>query len=511
MTTNNIASLLSQAAQSFPDKVFLLTGDERMTFGETERQASKLACALVELGIRPGDVVALLLPNIPLFAVCYYAALKLGAVVMPLHARSAGLEVSFALREAGASALISAQPLYEIALQGWETAGGQCRLLLAGLAAETSLPSQVHRLEALLETVSEADAASVDLYPVEADEDAVILFTSGTTDRPKGVRLNHANLQFIVPQHAHLCGLGHDDVLLLFMPATVIVGQILLNVAAAQGASLSLMPGFDPRLLFQAIERHHVTYFPMVPMVAQMMLTSPLAQSTDLSSLRAVMIGATSVHPELVTHFTEQFGIPILVPYGQTECFIISLALPGMNNPVGSVGKPIPDTLLRIVDDEDNPVAPGQSGEILVRSPHVMQGYLNRPAETAAAFVDGWLYTGDLGYLDEAGFLFIVERISDLIKTAGNRVYPAEVERVLELHPAVAQAAVVGKPHRHAGEIVQAFIVLKPDAAVTDKELREHCRQHLASFKRPRQIMFVEQLPRNPTGKVLRRMLRDGT
>lgn len=508
MTVLNVASLLHHAAQAGPDKLFLLSGDNRQTFGQVDQEARKAAHVLHGLGIQPGDAVALLLPNSPLFPIYYYAALHIGAVVMPLHARSASAEVGFALRDANAAALISSAPLHEAAIQGWETAGSHCHLLLAELDAEATLPPQARRLETLLAAVSEADAASLGLYPVEANADAVILFTSGTTDRPKGVRLSHHNLHAIAPQFAELCGLGPDDVLLLFMPATVIVGQIILNVGALLGATISMMPAFDPRQLFNAIEHHRVTFFPMVPMVAQMMLASPLAQSTDLSSLRGVMIGATSVHPELIARFTERFQIAPIIPYGLTECSTISLALPGMNSPVGSVGKPIPGTRLRIVDDEGNPVAPSVPGEIQVRSPHVMQGYFNRPAQTKAIFVDGWLRTGDLGYLDDDGFLFIVERLSDLIKTAGNRVFPAEVERVLELHPAVAQAAVVGKPHHQVGEIVQAFIVLKPGAAVTAKELRDHCRQHLASFKRPRQIMFVEQLPRNPTGKVLRRMLR---
>ena len=508
MPTNNSASLLNQAAQAFPNKIFLMADDIRMTFGEVDREARKAAHVLRVLGIQPGDVVALLLPNSPLFPVYYYAALQIGAVVMPLHARSADTEVGFALRDANAAALISAAPLHDTAIQGWEAAGSHCRLLLVGLDAQTPLPPQVRRLEALLETISEADAASMDLYPVEADADAVILFTSGTTDRPKGVRLSHGNLQFLVPQHAHLCGIGHDDVLLLFMPATVIIGQILLNAAAFLGASLSLMPSFDPKRLFQAIERHRVTYFPMAPMVAQMMLNSPFAQSADLTSLRAVMIGATSASPELVARFAERFNVPVIIPYGLTECSMITLAQPAIDSPVGSVGKPIPGTLLRIVDDAGLPVAPGEPGEIQVRSPHVMAGYLNRPDETAAAFVDGWLRTGDLGYQDEQGFLFIFGRLSDLIKTAGNRVSPTEVERVLEMHPAVAQAAVVGQPHNQVGEIVQAFVVLNPGAQATAKEIRDHCRQHLASFKRPRQIVFCEQLPRNATGKVLRRMLR---
>lgn len=508
MITNNIASLLSQTAQAFPDKTFLIAGEERLTFAEVDKQATKVACAMAQLGIKPGHVVALLLPNVPLFPICYYAALKLGAVVMPLHARSTGPEIGFALQDARAAVLLSTRPVHEAAIQGWAEAGLDCQLILAGLGAETSLPPQAHRLETLLDTVSEADITNLSIQPIEEEMDAVILFTSGTTNRPKGVRLSHRNLRAITPQYAQLCGLSPDAVLLLFMPATVIVGQILLNTATLLGASLSLMPVFDPGQFFNAITQQRVTFFPMVPMVAQLMLNSPFAQSVDLTSLRSVMIGATSVHPELVARFTKRFEIPIVIPYGLTECSMISLVQPDLNSPEGSVGKPIPDTLLSIVDDEGKPVAPGEQGEILVRSPHVMKGYLNRPAETAAAFVDGWLRTGDLGYVDHEGFLFIVERISDLIKTAGNRVFPAEVERVLEMHPAVAQAAVIGRPHSQVGEIVQACVVLKPGMSATTQEIKNHCRLHLASFKRPRQIVFMEQLPRNATGKVLRRMLR---
>lgn len=520
MSSSNIASFLSQTAQVVPDKVFLMVGEQQLTFAEVERQACRVACVLDRLGVQPGDVAALLLPNSPLFPICYYAALKLGAAVMPLHARSAGPEIGFALRDAGATVLISAGPLSAAALQGWNEVSEHCRLVLAGVAAESSpgdvapamspLPPQVQRLEPLLEALTEADAAAIGIYPVAPEADAILLFTSGTTDRPKGVRLSHGTLSFSVPQFARLCGLSHEDVLLLFMPATVIPGQLMLNTAALLGAALSLMPVFDPQQLFQTIERHRVTFFPMVPMVAQMMLGSPAAQAVNLSSLRGVMIGATAVPPELVARFTERFNVPVIVPYGLTECSTVALALPGTQFPIGSVGKPIPETQLRIVDDAGSDLPPGQPGEILVRSPNVMQGYLNRPQETAAAFVDGWLRTGDFGYLDEQGFLFIIERISDLIKTAGNRVSPAEVERVLELHPAVAQAAVVGQPHSQLGELIQAFVVLKPGAQVTDQELRAHCRQHLTSFKQPRKIVFVEQLPRNPTGKVLRRMLRDG-
>ena len=352
------------------------------------------------------------------------------------------------------------------------------------------------------------DAWTTPVVDAPADSDAVILFTSGTTAQPKGVRLSHGNFQAIVPQFAELCNLTATVVLLLFLPVTVIAGQLFIGMAAHLGATLSLLTGFDPQQLLSTIVRDRVTYFPAVPLVANRLLASPTAQRVDLTSLRGIMIGATGSPPELAARFSQRFNVPVVIPYGLTECSIVALALPGMSSPAGSVGKPIPGTLIRIVDEQGNAVGPNQPGEILVRSPHVMPGYFNRPAETVAAFLDGWLRTGDVGYLDEAGFLFIVERMSDLIKTAGNRVFPAEVERVLELHPAVEQVAVVGQPHSVVGEIVQACVVLKPGASATAQELKDHCRRHLASFKRPRQIVFVEQLPRNATGKVLRRMLR---
>ncbi len=504
--TFQLSRLLEQAAQRNPDKTFIIAEEQRLTFAQVNQQADRFAQVLSGLGVKPGDIVALLLPNIPLFPICYYGALKLGAVVLLLSARSAGPEVGFALRDTGVSVLVSVGSLQGAAVQGWSAAGSTARLLLAGLREEDPCPPTAYRLEELL--AATRDDWTAPAVEVSAESDAVILFTSGTTAQPKGVRLSHGNFEAITPQFAELCGLTADDVLLSILPVTVIIGQILVNLAAYLGATLCLMNGFDPRQLLSVIRRDRVAFFPAVPLIANMLLASPAAAQSDLASLRSIMIGATHVPPELVERFSQRFNVPVVIPYGLTECSVIAMALPGMQSPAGSVGQPIPGTTVRIVDEHGRMVAPNEPGEILVRSPHVMPGYFNRPAETAAAFSEGWLRTGDLGYMDDEGFLFIADRINDLIKTAGYRVFPAEVERVLEMHPAVAQAAVVGQPHTLVGEVVQANIVLKPGTLATVQELKDHCRRHLASFKRPRQIVFVEQLPRNATGKVLRRMLR---
>jgi long-chain acyl-CoA synthetase len=499
--------LLDSAAQAHPGAPFLTGPSEAFDFERTDAAARRFGSVLASLGVVAQERVVLLLPNTPSFVICYYGALKLGAIPVPLHAGSAAPEVAFYLSDCEARVLVAAGSCAQAAVDGF-AAAATCQHLIIDLPDPEPLVPPALRLSELLSMAGE----EIETATTDPNDVAVILYTSGTTGRPKGARLTHFNIFFLSQLLTReLWRLTRDDVIVMTAPAAHIFGQAILNVACAAGAQLHLLPRFDVSGFLQAVDQERVTFFAGVPALAQHLLRTPLLRDRGLGSVRLVMLGGAAVDPELIRTFRSRFGVQVITGFGMTEAVPLTFLTADVieRAPHGSVGRPVWGTRLRIVDETGHPVPPGEPGEIVVRGPQVFQGYHNRPDDTAAVWRDGWFRTGDVGRLDEQGYVFILDRLKDMIKRSGYSVYPAEIERVLDTHDAVAEAAVVGIPDRVVGEEVKAFVVLKPGMVTSADELTAHCRRALAAYKVPRVIEFRENLPRNPFGKVVRRALRN--
>jgi len=506
----NVASLLDFRARMEPDKIFFTAAGEGRTFRQVDAASQRFAGALAALGVRPGQRVALMLPNSADFTTAYYGALRLGAVPVPISVTSPAPELAYFLADCGAAALVTAVAVLLPASDGFQQAGTCRHLIVANLPGSSARPPGAYRLASLLEDAR----PNARIAETHLDDEAVILYTAGTTGRPRGVVLSHFSFYFAsLSMSRDIWRLRAEDVILMVSPATHVFGQMMLSAALVTGARLTLLPRFEPEAFLRAIQEDHVTFFAGVPTLAHMMLHSPLAEKFDLSSLRAAMFSGAPLHPEVAEQFRKRFGVELSTGYGMTEGVPFTLLTADMYlaAPSGTVGLPALGTEIRIVDEQDRQVEAEQLGEIVVRGPALFQRYLNRPEETAAAMRNDWFHTGDIGRMDAQGYLYIVDRLKDMIKRSGYAVSPAEVERALQAHPSVAESAVIGVPDPKLGEEVKAFVVLKPGAEATAQELVAHCKTLLAAYKYPRLIEFRDSLPKSAAGKILRRALRSAT
>ncbi|MBD3307292.1 AMP-binding protein [candidate division KSB3 bacterium] len=506
MNTLNIAGVLEHASRMTPEKIFVHDEERTWTYRQIEAESQRFANVLAGLGIQSGEKVALLLPNIALYPICHYGALKRGAVPVPLPALAPGPEIAYMLSDADAVALVTIAPFVDAALDGYNAVDG-CRHLIAANVPETESPSaSVQRLEGWMAAVDDAFTT----VPTRPDDPAVILYTAGTTGRPKGAVLTHFNYYFFSYLLARdLWRITADDVILTLAPASHIFGQAMLTVACAAQAQLRLMPKFAPKTFLQTIERDKVTFFAGVPTLGHLLIHNPQREQTDLSSLRCVMFGGAPMPPGMAEQIRTQFHVDVITGYGLTEGVPLTFITAEMRQaPSTSVGLPVLGTSIRVVNEAGQDVSTGEPGEIVARGPQVFQGYYRRAEESARSLRDEWFHTGDIGYQDDNGYLFLVDRLNDMIKTRGYTVFPAEVERVLCSHPVIAEAAVIGIPDEVRGEIVKAFVTLKPEATVSEKDLTAYTKTQLAEYKCPRIIEFRENLPKSPAGKILRRVLR---
>ncbi len=482
----NVAELLERAAFHYRDRPALIFGDRCWTYGELDAQASTLAGGLAGLGLTPGQRIGLHLPNSPEFVLAYYAAQKAGLVPLSLNVTYAGEEIRYIVNDAAASAIVTAPPV------------------AAQLPPPDALPSVRHRLDA-------RDLASLGGKPLRAldrdrDETAAILYTSATTGRPKGVMLTHGNVvsnAYATVHHLHLTA---DDRGLCALPMFHCFGQnFIMNALVAAGGLLVLQERFVPDQFLAAIARHRITLFYAVPTMYILFLAGG---PHDLASVRLFFSAAASLPTDVERRWHEVYGQWIHQGYGLTECSPFASYNHEIAVKPGSVGTPIENVEMRIVDELGQPVPDGELGEIVIKGPNVMKGYYGQPEATAEAIRDGWLRSGDIGYRDQDGYYYIVDRVKDMINVAGFKVFPREVEEVLFRHPAVKEAAVVGIPDPVRGEAVTAFVVLNPGRPVAATELQALCRQALAAYKVPERIEFIEALPKNPTGKILKKDLR---
>ncbi|MGN0096648.1 MAG: long-chain fatty acid--CoA ligase [Corynebacterium sp.] len=495
----NLAAMLTEATSATPDKTLVYLGDEELSYAQIDEASGRLAATLRKAGYGPGDAVAVQLPNIPQFLIAYFGLLKAGMVMVPLNPLLAAREVAYHLDDSDSRALITFDQFAASAMTG---AAGDVPVYVVGETPQGALPFE--------ELLVEEDTGEV--VARSSDDTAVRLYTSGTTGSPKGAELTHFQLYMNCTVAGSLFGIRSDDISVGVLPLFHVFGlSSVLNVAVRYGGSLVLVPRFDAEAVVRAIEDHGATVFAGVPTMYMAMLQAD-TEGRDVSSLRAASSGGASIPGEVIRAFEEKFpGVIVLEGYGLSEtAATCTFNISAEERKVLSVGKPIWGVDVKIINDdgESQPQGSEHRGEVLVRGHNVMKEYYKRSEATEEALRDGWLHTGDVGYLDEDGFLFIVDRLKDLVIRGGYNVYPREVEEELYTHPAVAEAAVVGREDARLGEEVVAYVSLKPGRTTTEDELIAYCKERLAAYKYPRAVSILSELPKGPTGKILKRELK---
>jgi long-chain acyl-CoA synthetase len=483
-----------RSADLYPDRPAVRLDETVLTYSELDEQSARAAGLLQDRGVRPGDRVAIMLPNMPQFAVIYYGVLRAGAVVVPMNPLLKAREVGYYLDDSGARLIFAGHGFAHEARAGSQRSGVDCLVVDGGFG---------DLLAAAAPVAGVIDRAATDT--------AVVLYTSGTTGQPKGAELTHANLATNVEVAAtDLFQLRSDDVIFGGLPLFHSFGQTCgLNAAVSAGACLTLVSRFLPDQALEVLARDRVTIFQGVPTMYVALLGAPDRARYDVSALRVCVSGGAALPVEVMRGFEGAFNCIILEGYGLSETSpVASFNHPDRVRKPGSIGTAIRGVELRVLDDHGRDVPPGEVGEIAIRGHNVMKGYWRRDDATAEAIPDGWFRTGDLGRIDEDGYYFIVDRKKELIIRGGYNVYPREIEEVLYEHPAVAEAAVVGVPDASLGEEVGAAIVLKPGATATAEEIRDYVKGQVAAYKYPRHLWLAEALPKSATGKVLKREIR---
>lgn len=501
-STESLHGLLKKAAKTNPDKTALVSDTLEVTYGELDAFANQFGNELVKRGVVKGDRVVLLLPNSPQFVASFFGALKAGATVTAINPLHREREVTYQLLDSGAKAIVtleSHKPLVDKAKENTPLK----HIIVTATDEDT-----------FFGLTKEASSNKPDVY-INPDEDlAALQYTGGTTGTPKAAMLTHRNLTANAAQFAQAIKGTSSDVFLTALPLFHIYGLTTsLTTPVSLGAKMVLLPKFEPAKALEAIQRHKVTVFCGVPTMYQYLLASPDLERYDLRSIRVCISGAALLPPQVQKCFTEVTGGVLAEGYGLSEaspvthCSSVDRSLVR----VGSVGLPLPETEARIVDAETGTrtLQVGEVGELAVKGPQVMAGYWNRPAETTSVLRDGWLLTGDIARIDSDGYLIIVDRKKNLIKHNGYSIYPRELEDILYEHPAVKQCAVVGKANAKAGENPVAYVVLKGDSAASTEEIKSYVNGKVAAYKAVREVVFLQELPLNAAGKVLKRNLRE--
>ncbi|MEM4674896.1 MAG: long-chain fatty acid--CoA ligase [Nitrososphaerota archaeon] len=532
-----IDELLREAAKEAPNKVAMDFLGKELTFKELDSLVDRFAAALLDVGVSQGDVVAIMLPNCPQFAIAYYAVSRIGATSTTMNPLYTPREVEHQMTDSGSKALVILDALYPNVKEVVKKIGVKA-VIVTNLG--DFMPPVKRALGKLLKKIPSAKIEPepgiyfmMDLIKkhkaepqapkkkVKPKEDvAVLLYTGGTTGLPKGAMLTHYNLVANVFQcNAWVGGTKGQEVMLSVLPWYHVYGQtVCLNASIALQSKNVVLPRFDPEQVMKAIQEHKVTLFPAVAVIYNAINNHPKVKKYDLSSLKAGISGAGPLPLAIQETFEKLTGAIICEGYGLTEAAPVTHSNPldRKLRKVGSIGIPLPNTDAGIMHLEENRfLGPGEEGELVVSGPQVMKGYLNRPKETAEALVEIngkiWLRTGDIAKMDEDGYFYVVDRKKELIKYKGYSVYPREIEEVLFKHEAVQDAAAVGIPDPSVGEIIKVFVVLKPEykGKVTENDIIEWCKKNLAAYKVPKEVEFRDALPRTIVGKLLRRVLRE--
>lgn len=502
----NLAHIIDPHA---PDAIAVVSGGREMTYGELRAQVAALRTALANIGVGRGDRVALLCGNGRYFVTSYLATVGLGAVAVPLNPTSPAAEIHREIQAVHAKvAIVEPQ-----AAAAWNVLRpDDVPSIVHVIATEASSVADASSFDDVVRA-AEASGTSTDIVDVSADELAVLIFTSGTAGAPRAAMLSHGNLLSNIDQgrSAH-ANVEATDVVYGVLPLFHIFGlNVVLGLSLARGATVVLVQRFDPSTALDTIRDRAVTVIPGAPPLWVAFSHFTEAPADSFATVRLALTGAAKMPEEATRALRDRFGLEVAEGYGLTEASPVVTTSAGLPLRVGSVGKVLDGIEVRLVDDDGDDALSGDAGEIWVRGPNVFQGYLDDPEQTARVLTaDGWLRTGDIAVTDDDGYIYLVDRAKDLIIVSGFNVYPAEVEDVIASHPGVAEVGVVGVPHPHTGEAVKAFVVVSPDpagVALHEDAVITWCLDHLARYKCPSKVLFVDSLPRNVSGKLLRRSL----
>ncbi|MBI4362713.1 MAG: long-chain-fatty-acid--CoA ligase [Euryarchaeota archaeon] len=501
-----LTDILDRNARLYPREQAVVFEGQRATHAEFQSQVHRLAHGLRGLGLQRGDRAAILSKNCPEFLQFYFACAALGAVAVPLNYRLTPGEMEYILQDSKARLLLAGEGYLPAAKELRRRAPQIEKIISLERDAETAAYGEL--LASAPETPPDADT----------DENRVIwmMYTSGTTGRPKGALVTHRTILSTLA--ATLLDLRVDpgDRMLVTAPQFHVAAVIASLRATARGATLHLHREFDPRRVIDTIERERITHTLLVPAMLQMVLQVPNVEKRDFSSLKLISYGAAPMPVEVLKKGLRLIGPKFAQGYGQTEAPVLTSLRPEEHTLEGagakrlaSCGREIFGVTIRIARENGEEAPPGEVGEIRARGDGVMKGYWNLPDATQKTLDGGWLHTGDMAYRDPEGYIYIVDRLKDMVISGGENIYPREIEEALFAHPAIADAAAIGVPHEKWGEAVHAFVVLQKGTRATEQELLEHCRKSLAKYKCPQRIEFIPELPRNPSGKVLKRVLRE--
>lgn len=511
---------LEDAAAKFSENLAVIFQEERITYRRLAQKTRDLAAALLQLGLGPGERVAIMLPNCPQYIVAYYAILKIGGIVVNVNPMYVERELEFQLKDAGVSNIIAGQEFYPLLAAVKEKVDLQRIILtdfrdaaLANLPSSKALDKQMGTFE-LRELWTGGERHPLPHIRVRPEEVALLQYTGGTTGLSKGAMLTHYNLVANVLQ----CVSWNPEIqkgnerMLAVLPFFHVYGMtVAMNEAIYLGATIILLPRFQVDATLETINRYRPTRFPGVPTMYIALINHPRLREYDLSSIKVCSCGSAPMPVEALRRFEELTGGKISEGYGLTEASPVTHGNPFFGKrKIGSIGLPRPDTEAKIVDLDsgEEELPPGENGELCIKGPQVMKGYWKRPEETAKTLRHGWLHTGDIARMDAEGYFYIVDRKKDMIICGGYNVYPREVEEVLYMHPKIMEACVIGVPDPYRGETVKAFVVLKKGEKSAPEEIIDFCRQNLARYKAPTIIEFREELPKSHVGKILRKVLR---
>ncbi|MDN3016280.1 long-chain-fatty-acid--CoA ligase [Paenibacillus sp. BSR1-1] len=497
--TLNLNENLKNSAARFPNHTAYTYLYESTTYAELDKVVDSAASGLSAEGIRKGDRVALMLGNCSEFVIAYYGILRAGAVVVPINPAYTSGEISYILSNSQAKALI-AHSFLEQKISPLREKLENLKLVIYtdSIESEWTWERLIHHPKEVFENPS-----------IDEDDLAVILYTSGTTGKPKGAMLSHRNMASNTASMSQLGEFTEEDRIIAVLPMFhVFCIATCINIPIACGAAIVIVPKFSPNEVIKTIRREKATIFAGVPTMFSFLFQVPGTTAEDFSSIRACFSGGASIPVELLHRFEEKYKVHVLEGYGLSETAPVTAFNPlrGTRKP-GSVGIDIPEVKNKVVDLNGVEVPRGEIGELIVQGPNVMMGYLGMPEATSSALKDGWFYTGDLARMDEEGYIYIVDRKKDMILVGGYNVYPREVEEVLYQHPAIVETVVIGIPDKEYGEIVKAFVVTNDEGITTD-DIQYFCQDKLAKYKLPKQVEFMSELPKNSTGKILRRALR---
>jgi long-chain acyl-CoA synthetase len=502
-TEMNLAELAEQNIREFGEYTGLVFYDKEYTNVQMHESAMRLAGGLKKMGIKAGDKVIVLMPNSPEVLIAYEAIWRVGGVIVPVIFLLESHEVTYIANDCEAAAVITAPDFLFKVEESREKVSALQNVIIIG---DEEQPDTV-----LFDKLIEDSDPDPDIHPTDDDDTAVLIYTSGTTGRPKGVMLTHKNLHsHAVNGRASILDEEIGDVGLSVLPLSHSYGLGLLVGGYLNKGKGVLLRWFNLEEVFEAIDQHKVEGMAGVPTMFVYMLHYPEADKYDTSSVKSWTVGAAPMALEQLQQFEKKFGGKMFVGYGLSEMSpTVAFEREPFERKDGSTGTAMNGVEIKIVDEDDNELPPNEVGEVACRGDNMMKGYYKMPEETEQAMKGGWLHTGDMGYLDEGGYLYIVERKKDLIIRGGFNIFPKDVEEVLYTHPAVGEAAVVGKPDELMGEEVVAYVAFAPGASATAEELIAHCQSNLAKYKCPKHVEFVDELPKNPIGKIQKRELRD--